>query len=449
METPIDNTPEGSAAQSSVKLDDPKVINGWALFDWANSAFALVITVAIFPGYFQIVTTTDTNEGIVNVFGLQISNSSLFAFCISMAYFVIALLSPLLSGIADYGGKKKYFLRLFTTLGSLACMSLFLFKGVETLAIGSIGFILGVIGFAGGLVFYNSYLPEIASEPNYDRVSARGFALGYIGSILLLVINLLMISFPTSFGLPEDGTLPARLSFLMVGIWWIGFAQISFRRLPADPAGKTKGNLVKRGVDELRKVWRAVKKQHNTKFFLYSFFCYSAGVQTILFLASTFATKELDFAEQELIILVLILQLLAVAGAYLASKLSEWRGNKTSLITMLVIWALICLAAYLVTTKFQFYLVAAGVGTVMGGIQSLSRSTYSKLLPVDTKDTTSYFSFYDVLEKVAIILGTFIFGFFELITGSMRNSVLVLAVFFVVSIVILLRISIRPAKTMS
>ncbi|MEZ4995519.1 MAG: MFS transporter [Saprospiraceae bacterium] len=446
METPHDNVPEASFEPPAVKLDDPKVINGWALFDWANSAFALVITVAVFPGYFQIVTTTDTNNGVLDVFGLKITNSSLFAFCISIAYFIIALLSPLLSGIADYGGKKKYFLRLFTTIGSIACMSLFLFTGVETLAIGSIGFILGVIGFAGGLVFYNSYLPEIASEPNYDRVSARGFALGYIGSILLLIVNLLMISFPTWFGLPEKGTLPAQLSFLMVGLWWIGFAQIPFKRLPADPQGKSKGNLVSKGMDELRKVWRAVKQQHNTKFFLFSFFCYSAGVQTILYLASTFATKELEFAEQELIILVLILQLVAVVGAYLASKLSEWKGNKVSLITMLIIWALICVAAYIVFSKIQFYLVAAGVGMVMGGIQSLSRSTYSKLLPVDTKDTTSYFSFYDVLEKVAIILGTFIFGFFELITGSMRNSVLVLAVFFVASIFILLKVRIKPAE---
>jgi UMF1 family MFS transporter len=446
METPNDKVPETPIQHPAVILDDPKVINGWALFDWANSAFALVITVAVFPGYFNIVTTTEENRGILDVFGLQISNSSLFAFCISAAYFIIALLSPILSGIADYGGKKKYFLRLFTTVGSLACMSLFFFTGVETLAIGTIGFILGVIGFAGGLVFYNSYLPEIASEPNYDRVSARGFALGYIGSILLLIINLLMISFPTAFGLPAQSTLPAQISFFMVGLWWIGFAQIPFRRLPADPPGKSKGNLAKKGMDELRKVWRAVKLQHNTKFFLFSFFCYSAGVQTILFLAATFASDELDFAEQELIILVLILQLVAVAGAYLASKLSEWRGNKTSLITMLVIWVVICIAAYLVTTKIQFYLVAAGVGMVMGGIQSLSRSTYSKLLPVDTKDTTSYFSFYDVLEKVAIILGTFIFGFFELITGSMRNSVLVLAVFFIASIFILMKVRIKPAK---
>lgn len=426
---------------SSPELDNPKTITGWALFDWANSSFALVITVAIFPAYFLAVT-----DDVVSVFGFEMYNSTLFAYAISLAYLIIALLSPLLSGIADYGGKKKFFLKLFTTVGSLGCISLFFFQGDRTLVIGTVGFMLGLIGFAGGLVFYNSYLPEIASEENYDRVSAKGFAYGYIGSILLLVVNLLMLQKPEWFGLPAESTLAARISFLMVGIWWLGFAQIPFKRLPADPQGKPQKKLVQKGINELKKVWQAIKLQHNTKFFLFSFFCYSAGVQTVLFLASTFAEKELEFAGSDLIILVLILQLLAVVGAYLFAKLSEVRGNKMSLITMLVFWTLICVTAYFVYSKLQFYLVAGGVGLVMGGIQSLSRSTYSKLLPTTTKDTTSYFSFYDVLEKAAIILGTFLFGFFEMITGSMRNSVLMLGVFFILSIIILLKIKIMPAQ---
>lgn len=439
MDTPTPMTPNDPEA--SAALDNPKTINGWALFDWANSSFALVITVAIFPAYFLAVT-----DDVVSIFGFEMFNSTLFAYAISFAYLIIALLSPLLSGIADYGGKKKYFLKLFTTVGSLGCISLFFFRGDATLAIGTIGFMLGLIGFAGGLVFYNSYLPEIASEENYDRVSAKGFAYGYIGSILLLVVNLLMLQKPGWFGLPEEGTLAARISFLMVGLWWIGFAQIPFKRLPADPKNKPQKKLIQKGINELKRVWRAIKLQHNTKFFLFSFFCYSAGVQTVLFLASTFAEKELEFAGSDLIILVLILQLVAVAGAYLFAKLSDVKGNKVSLITMLIIWTLICVMAYFVYTKLQFYLVAAGVGMVMGGIQSLSRSTYSKLLPTTTKDTTSYFSFYDVLEKVAIILGTFLFGFFEMITGSMRNSVLVLGAFFILSIIIILKIKIVPAQ---
>lgn len=439
MNTPTTQSDNDPVATN--ELDNPKTITGWALFDWANSSFALVITVAIFPAYFLAVT-----DDVIRIFGIEMFNSTLFAYAISLAYLIIALLSPLLSGIADYGGKKKFFLKLFTTAGSLGCISLFFFRGTETLALGTVGFMLGLIGFAGGLVFYNSYLPEIASESNYDRVSAKGFAYGYIGSILLLVVNLLMLQKPSWFGLPEEGTLAARISFLMVGLWWIGFAQISFRRLPDDPPNKPQTKLVQRGIEELKKVWAAIKQQHNTKYFLFSFFCYSAGVQTVLFLASTFAEKELKFAGSDLIILVLILQLVAVVGAYLFAKISDWKGNKISLILMLLIWTLICITAYFVYNKIQFYLVAAGVGLVMGGIQSLSRSTYSKLIPTTTQDTTSYFSFYDVLEKVAIILGTFLFGFFEMITGSMRNSVLMLGVFFILSIVIILRIRIIPAN---
>lgn len=439
MDTPNQNPSDESG--SSIELDNPKIINAWALFDWANSAFSLVITVAIFPAYFLAVT-----DDVISVFGFEMFNSTLFAYAISFAYLVIALLSPLLSGIADYGGKKKFFLKVFTTIGSLGCISLFFFRGNETLGLGTIGFMLGLIGFAGGLVFYNSYLPEITSEKNYDRVSAKGFAFGYIGSILLLVVNLLMLQKPEWFGLPAEGTLAARISFLMVGLWWIGFAQIPFKRLPDDPQNRPQNKLIQKGIAELKKVWQAIKLQHNTKFFLFSFFCYSAGVQTVLFLASTFAEKELNFSGTDMIILVLILQLLAVLGAYLFAKLSDIRGNKVSLITMLIIWTLICITAYFVFSKIQFYLVAGGVGLVMGGIQSLSRSTYSKLLPPATKDTTSYFSFYDVLEKVAIILGTFLFGFFEMITGSMRNSVLMLGVFFIASIIIISRIKITPAQ---
>jgi MFS transporter, UMF1 family len=425
---------------TQVKLNDPKVINAWALFDWANSAFALVITVAVFPAYYMAVT-----DDYVSILGLEVSNSSLYAFAISTAYLVIAVLSPILSGIADYGGKKKFFLKFFTILGSTACLSLFFFKGMDQIALGTVSFILAMIGFAGGLVFYNSYLPEIVTEDRYDRVSARGFAFGYIGSVLLLISNLVMIKNPEWFGIGRDSLAP-RISFVMVGLWWIGFATIPFRILPKDPPNRPQSDLLKKGFRELKKVWKAVQHQPNTKTFLISFFCYSAGVQTVLYLAATFAEKELMFDTGELIIVVLLLQIVAVGGAYLFARVSEWKGNKLSLITMLIIWTTICFAAYFVYSKAQFYIVAAGVGMVMGGIQSLSRSTYSKLLPEKTKDTTSYFSFYDVLEKVAIILGTFMFGFFDYLTGSMRVSVLVLGVFFIISMIILSRIKIQAAK---
>ncbi len=425
---------------SSISLNDRKIINGWAFFDWANSAFALVITVAIFPTYFTEVTAAE-----VRFLGIEMSNNALYAYSISAAYVLIAILSPILSGIADYGGKKMVFMRFFTILGSIACISLFWFRDTSQVYIGVLGFVLGMVGFAGGQVFYNSYLPQIASEDMYDRVSARGFTYGYIGSVLLLITNLVIIQKPEWFGLQEAGTMAVRISFIMVGLWWIGFAIIPFKRLPKDIKEKTKG-LISRGFMELAKVWKFIQYQKQMKIFLAAFFFYNAGVQTVLYLASLFAKQELNFETSELIIVVLILQIVAIGGAYLFARISEVKGNKLSIMVMLVIWIVICFLAYLVTGKLDFYALAAGVGVVMGGIQSLSRSTYAKLLPEDLEDTASFFSFYEVVDKVAIIFGTFAFGFVTNMTGSMRTSVLVLGVFFLIGLLILWFVKIVRAR---
>lgn len=422
-------------------LNDKRIISGWTFFDWANSSFALVITVAIFPIYFIGVT-----DDYINIFNYQVSNSALYAFMLSAAYLIIAAFSPLLSGIADYGKKKKFFLMSFTVLGGVACLSLFFFKGMENLLMGSIAFMLGIIGFAGGYVFYNSYLPEIVTEDRYDVVSARGFAMGFIGSVILLVLCLYVIQNPGTFGFAEDSSVPVRLSFVFVGLWWLGFSIIPFRRLPKDQGGVPMKSLRKKGAEELRKVWRSLKHQGNTKKFLFSFFCYSAGVQTVLYLASTFAEKELKFDTSELILIILILQIVAIIGAYLFAGISKIKGNKFSLMAMLLIWVGICIYGYFIESQFQFYIVASSVGMVMGGTQSLSRSTYSKIIPADTVDTTSYFSFYDVLEKVATVFGTFSFAVIEQLTGDMRTGVLLMALFFIFGILILLGVSIRHAK---
>lgn len=417
--------------------NNPRVINGWAFFDWANSAYALVITVAIFPGYF-LELTNDT----VDVFGFKMSDSTLYAWSISLAYLVIAAISPILSGIADFGGRKKVFLRFFTTLGALACISLLFFTGMKTLWVGVLGFILATIGFAGGIVFYNSFLPLIATEDRYDDVSAKGFSYGFIGSVILLVINLIVIMNYGWFGFP-DGLRAVPTAFVMVGLWWLGFAQIPLKRLPEDrPQAHTTG-LMGKGYKELKKAWRNLKVDSNAMAFLGAFFCYNAGVQAVLFLASTFAEKELKFTSSGLIILVLILQIVAIGGATLFAKISGKKGNKFSIVIMLVIWTIICIVGYFVQTGADFYALAGAVGLVMGGIQSLSRSTYAKLLPKDTPDTASYFSFYDVMDKVSTVVGTFTFGFVEQITGGMRNSVLALAVFFVISLVVLVKVKIK------
>lgn len=431
-------------------LNDKRTINAWALFDWANSSYSLVITVAIFPVYFLNATTK-----IISIGGLEMYNSTLYAYAISAAYLIIAMFSPLLSGIADYSGRKKFFLRFFTTLGSLSCMALFFFTGMsetetaaynnQQLAIGTIAFVLATIGWAGSLVFYNAYLPEIATEDQYDSVSAKGYSYGYVGSILLLISNLILIQKPEWFGI-TDPTLAVRISFVTVGLWWLGFAQVSFMRLPDDIRKETSENLLTKGFKELQKVWAAVRPQRYLKTFLLAFFCYSVGVQTVLFLAATFAEEQMQFGQAELIVVILLLNILGIVGAYVFAKLSEKKGNKFSLLVTLTIWTLICIMGYFVSTKAHFYGIAMSVGLVMGGIQSLSRSTYTKLIPESAEDITSYFSFYDVLEKVAIVLGTFTFGFVGQLTGGMRNSLLALAIFFILGLIILSQVKIQAVK---
>jgi len=415
-----------------------KTFNAWAIFDSANSAHALVITAAVFPVYYLQVTEENISVG-----NWQLHNGTLYAFILSFSYLLVAIMIPLLSGIADYGDRRMWFMKFFTYLGGIACIGLFFFTGMSVLWIGLAAFMLSLIGFAGGLVFYNSYLPLIATEDKFDRLSARGFSFGYFGSVLLLLFNLAMITYPTNFGL-ADGLAASRWSFLSVGIWWILLAQIPFSILPKDRKARFPKRAFKMGFYKIRKVWREVKTQSNLKRFLASFFMYSVGVQTIILLAATFAESVMEFGTSELIMIILIIQLVAIIGAYLFAFVSEKTNNKVAILIQLFIWVLICVLAYKVETKDMFYLISGLVGMVLGGIQSLSRSSYAKLINRKVKSTTSYFSFYDVLERMSIVLGTFIFGAMIEITGSMRYSALTLTLFFVIGIILMTGVKFKP-----
>lgn len=415
---------------------EKKVINGWAMYDWANSVYSLVITSTIFPIYFNAVTSSADGNDKVVFFGFEITNTVLYSYSLSFSFLVIAALSPLLSGIADYGGKKLSFLKFFAYLGSIACIMLFFFNG-SNVEFGILCSVLASIGYAGSIVFYNAYLPEITTADKYDIVSAKGFSLGYFGSVILLVFNLVMISNPDWFGL-TDASQASRISFVMVGIWWAGFAQITFNTLPKGRKQLSQDNhLLKKGYLEIKKVWKNLQSLKALRAYLASFFFYSMGVQTVMYLAASFGDKELKLSGDQLILTVLIIQLVAIIGSYLFAYLSKWKGNKLSLLTMLFIWIVICIMAYRVFSSTEFYALAFMVGMVMGGIQSLSRATYSKLIPADTTDNTSYFSFFDVTEKIAIVFGTFSYGFIEQLTGSMRNSTVALGSFFLIGFLIL------------
>ena len=420
-----------------ITKNDKKTIRAWAFFDWANSAYNLVITSTIFPAYYVAITANKTTGDRVTFFGKSFVNTALSDYALATAYLVVAILLPVLTSIADYQGNKKIFMKCFTWLGALSCACLFFFK-LDNLEFGIICFALAALGYTGGFVFYNSYLPEIATVDMQDKVSAKGFTYGYIGSVILQIICFVFVLFPKVFGLTAGSS--AQLSFLLVGIWWIGFAYIPFTKLPkgSPNAQSHHHSLIKGGFIELGKVWKQVMQMPLLKRFLPAFFFYSMGVQTIMLVAASFGAKILNLPTANLITVVLIIQLVAIAGANLMSRLSEKLGNVMVLAIVVLVWIAACIGAYFTTTAVQFYMLAGVVGLIMGGIQSLSRSTYSKYLPQDIPDTASFFSFYDVTEKLAIVGGMFSFGFIEELTGDMRNSTLVLCGFFIIGLILLI-----------
>jgi len=427
MDVTTSNTPTITSTKS--------IHRAWAMYDWANSAYNLVITSTIFPVYYLAMTTGKDGNDKVQFFGHAFKNSSLFDYSIGIAYLVIALISPILSSIADYKGNKKRFMQLFCYIGSAACAGLYYFDA-STLELGIILSAFAALGYCGSLVFYNAYLPEIAYENERDNVSAKGFAYGYVGSVLLQIICFVFVLKPEWFGI-KDATFAPRLSFLLVGIWWFAFAQITFFKLPKGIAlaKKPEHSVLTNGFLELTKVIKQLKKMPVLKTYLGAFFFYSMGVQTVMLVAASFGGKELKLDTQQLIAVILVIQLVAIAGAYIMSKLSERFGNLQVLLFVVFIWIGVCIGAYFVQTAIQFYIVAAVVGLVMGGIQSLSRSTYSKLMP-PTHDTASFFSFYDVTEKVAIVIGMISFGFIDS-KMNMRSAIIALISFFIVGAVIL------------
>ena len=440
----VDNLPKGSK----------KLLNAWAFYDWANSVYSLVIASAVFPIFYGALTLVKDDNGKiisdnVQFLGFDFNNDTLISLVTAAAFLVVSVLSPLLSGIADYVGNKKVFLKFFCYLGSFSCIGLFWFS-MEFLWFGLLCYFLALIGFWASLVFYNSYLPDIAFKDQQDKISAKGYSLGYIGSVLLLLICLAMILMHETFGFEDEG-LPTRLSFVLTGIWWIGFSQYTYYYLPkVTKKEKFTRKLLFNGFREMKKIWEAVKKNLSLRRYLAAFFVYSMAVQTIMLVATYFGIEELEWGNTDattgLIVSILLIQLVAVLGAFLTSKASARFGNIQTLIVLNLVWICICVYAYTITTPNQFYITAAFVGLIMGGIQSLSRSTYSKLLPDDAIDTTSYFSFYDVSEKIGIVIGMLSYGYVAQVTGSIRYAILFFVLFFVIGVILLFRVPRKMTK---
>lgn len=426
----------------------PKVLTAWCMYDWANSVHNLVITTVIFPMYFLATAVTILPNGskspIINLFGFEIPNYSAYSYTISIATFILVLISPILTSLADSSGRQKLFLKIFCYLGAASCIYFYFFtKDTYTLAL--LAFMFSVIGWGGSIIFYNSFLPKITNEENYDKLSARGFMFGYVGSVILLIFNLLLILKPELFGLSKadsDSGLTSRISLLTVGIWWAGFAQIPFYYLPKDEKTPLKDGWLTSAFKEIKHVVQQIRQRPLITKFIMAFFFYDMGVQTVIYVATIFAKDELKIPQDGLIITLLLIQLVAIPGSYLASWLSSKFGNSVGLMIMVALWMPAPIGAYLTHSPLPFYCIAALVGLVMGGIQSLSRSTYAKLIPDNTNDTATYFAAYDMTEKIAISLGTLIFGTLAQNIG-MRNSVLFILVLFVAGFLLLMRI---PSK---
>lgn len=435
------------------KKGSKKLLNAWVSYDWANSVYPLVISTAIFPIYYGTLT-----DDYITFLGHSFKNTALISYITAFAFVILVFLSPLLSGIADYTGGKKNFMKFFCYSGSIACIGLYWFD-LNTLNLSLTYYFIALIGFWASLVFYNSYLPEIAYPEQQDKVSAKGYAMGYLGSVVLLLINLIMINFPDLFGIIDSNGVVAeikamKISFIMVGVWWFLFSQYTFYYLPgrkhykqirlSDGAYKKDSNVIFSGFQELKSVWDELKDNQTLKTFLTAFFIYSIALQTVILVATYFGEAEISWDEGEktggLILSILLIQLIAVVGAILSAKMSDKIGNLKTLIILNIIWALICIFAYYVETSTEFYIAAGFVGLVMGGIQALSRSTFSKLIPATTK-TTSYFSFYDISQKLSIVVGMTLFATIDQITGSMRNSILLFFIFFVAGAIILIKLN--------
>lgn len=411
-----------------------KVQKAWTMYDWANSVYSLVITTTIFPIFYNAMTTVREEDGtlvsdVVSFWGMEFLNTQLYSYVLATSFLVIIFLSPLLSGMADYAGKKLTFLKIFCYVGAVGCASMFFFNPAHLeWSMGSL--FLANLGFWGSLGFYNAYLPEIAPPEEHDKLGARGYVMGYIGSVTLLLICLAFI-----MGI---GSHLTKWAFVLVGVWWVSWAQPAFRKLPSNPHNtRPEGNLLTQGFKELRGVAKDLKgKLHLTRY-LGSFFVMSMAIQTIMLMATSFGIKEVQLTTAELIVATLLVQIVAIPGAFFVAWCSGKVGNVKALGGCILAWCAVCVYAYwFASTKEGFYLAAGVIGFMMGGTQSLNRSTYSKLIP-ETEDNASYFSFYEVLEKSGLVIGMFGWGYIEGVTGSMRNSILALVGLFLIAFTIL------------
>ncbi len=433
-------------------MNDRREIFGWTMYDWANSAFSTtVVTVFLGPYLSNIAQAAADANGMLYLFGIPIKYDSLFTYCVSASILLQVVLLPILGAIADYSHLRKRMLMTFSTLGAVATILLF-FVAPGLHWVGAALFILANVSFGASIVFYNAYLPDIASPDQRDQVSSRGFALGYAGGGLLLLLNLLLFSFRERLGV--DSALAARLSLASAGLWWLGFSLITFRTLrPRHAARQLPGgeSYLTVGFKQLRSTFRQISKFPQTVRYLVAFLLYNDGIQTVIVVAAIFASIELGMDDQQLILVILMIQAVAFLGAFfLFPFLARRLGAKGAIVASLIVWSLVVIYAFAaLTTQLQFWILGAVIALVLGGSQALSRSLFAQMIPQGRE--AEFFSFYEVSDRATSFLGPLIFGLANQLFGSLRYGILSLIILFVLGLALLLTVNvpraIREAET--
>ncbi len=436
-------------------VNDRKEIFGWAMYDWANSAFSTTVgTVFLGPYVARLarIAAEAAGTSTVSFFGIPVAPDSFLPYCISFSVGMQVLFLPILGAIADYSHLRKRMMQLFATIGAIATILMFLVTG-NLWWLGGVLFIVANLSFGAAIVFYNAYLPDIASEEERDRVSSYGWAMGYLGGGILLALNLAFFIFSEDIGVPGD--LAVRINLASAGIWWLGFAFITWARLRPRhaarslPTGETYASI---GFKQLKKTFSQVKHFPETLKFLLAYFLYNDGIQTVIAISSTFAAAPLiqgglEFDQQTLIAVILMIQFVAFFGALFWGKLAGWIGAKQSVVVSLVIWAGVVIYAYgglkgegRVT---EFFILGVFIALVMGGSQAISRSLFAQMIPNGKE--AEFFSFYEISERGTSWIGPLVFGLANQIFGNLRIAILSLIFFFVMGLILLPFVNVSKA----
>jgi UMF1 family MFS transporter len=443
------------AVAAASTVNDQREIRGWAMYDWANSAFSTTVGTVFLGPYLASLAAEAAKafpDGLARLAGIPVAPDSFLPYCVSLSVGLQVLFLPVLGAIADYSHLRKQMMRLFATIGALATIALFFTAG-SLWWLGGLLFILANLTFGAAIVFYNAYLPDIASEDQRDSVSSYGWALGYLGGGLLLVLNLAFYQLRGTLGVPTG--LAVRINLASAGVWWLGWSFVTWARLRPRharrplPGGQT---YLSAGFRQLGGTLRQIRRYPETLKFLLAYFLYNDGIQTVIAVSATFAAAPvvrggIEIDQSTLTIIILMIQFVAFGGALFWGRLAGWVGAKRSILISLVIWAAVVIFAYGglqgESRVLQFWILGAIIAVVLGGSQAISRSLFAQMIP-DGKEA-EFYSFYEVSERGTSWTGPLIFGLMNQAFGSLRPAILSLIFFFVTGLAVLPFVNVSKA----